>query len=132
MADGPYNANLVETFVPYGYAVAFADVRGNHNAGGCVDQTGPLQWQDGYDYVEWLGTQDWSNGNVGMFGISYDGETQFTTAMMAPPHLKTIVPMAAVSNQYDWNFYEGVPYETQPTLGMVAYFQGIGRPQHGP
>lgn len=131
-ADAPYDLDLVETFVPYGYAVAFADVRGNHNAGGCVDQTGPEQWQDGYDYVEWLGTQEWSNGNVGMFGISYDGETQFTTAMMAPPHLKTIVPISSVSNQYEWNFYQGVPYETQPTLGMVGYFQGSAVPSTNP
>lgn len=122
--DTPYRPALVEYYVPRGYAVAFADVRGNHNAGGCVDQTGPLQWQDGYDYVEWLGTQGWSNGNVGMYGASYDGETQFTTAMLAPPHLKTIVPVASVSNQYEWSFYQGVPYELQPTIGMVSYLQG--------
>lgn len=131
-SDGPYNVNLVETFVPYGYAVAFADVRGNHNAGGCIDQTGPEQWQDGYDYVEWLGTQPWSNGNVGMYGASYDGETQFTTAMLAPPHLKTIVPVASVSNQYEWSFYQGVPYELQPFVGMFSYFQGSAVPSTRP
>ncbi|MBW3584183.1 MAG: CocE/NonD family hydrolase [Euryarchaeota archaeon] len=117
-----YSSYLVDYFVPRGYTVAFADVRGNHQAGGCIDQTGPEQWQDGYDYVEWLGTQDWSNGKVGMFGASYDGETQFTTAMMAPPHLATIVPVASVSNQYEWNFMNGVPYEGQPLSGMSLYF----------
>lgn len=132
LADEPYNTNLVETFVPYGYAVAFADVRGNHNAGGCIDQTGPEQWQDGYDYVEWLGTQSWSNGKVGMYGASYDGETQFTTAMMAPPHLATIVPVASVSNQYEWSFYQGVPYEMQPFIGMFSYFQGSAMPSTRP
>ncbi|MEK6986161.1 MAG: CocE/NonD family hydrolase [Candidatus Thermoplasmatota archaeon] len=132
LEDAPYNLNLVNTFVPKGYAVAFADVRGNHNAGGCIDQTGPEQWQDGYDYVEWLGTQPWSNGKVGMYGASYDGETQFTTAMMAPPHLATIVPVASVSNQYEWNFYQGVPYELQPFLGMFSYFQGSAIPSTDP
>jgi X-Pro dipeptidyl-peptidase len=130
--DDPYNTNLVETYVPFGYAVAFADVRGNHNAGGCIDQTGPEQWQDGYDYVEWLGTQDWSNGKVGMYGASYDGETQFTTAMMAPPHLATIVPVASVSNQYEWSFYQGVPYELQPFIGMFSYFTGSAVPSTRP
>lgn len=130
--DPPYNEGLVATFVPYGYAVAFADVRGNHNAGGCIDQTGPEQWQDGYDYVEWLGTQDWSNGKVGMYGASYDGETQFTTAMMAPPHLATIVPVASVSNQYEWSFYQGVPYELQPFVGMFSYFTGSAVPSTRP
>ena len=132
VADDPYNAGLVERFVPLGYAVAFADVRGNHNAGGCIDQTGPAQWKDGYDYVEWLGTQSWSNGKVGMYGASYDGETQFTTAMMAPPHLATIVPVASVSNQYEWSFYQGVPYETQPLAGMGSYFAGSAAPSTRP
>lgn len=130
--DPPYNQNLVNTFVPRGYTVAFADVRGNHNAGGCIDQTGPEQWQDGYDYVEWLGTQSWSNGKVGMYGASYDGETQFTTAMMAPPHLATIVPVASVSNQYEWSFYQGVPYELQPFIGMFSYFTGSAAPSSRP
>lgn len=130
--DPPYDQELVDYFVPRGYVVAFADVRGNHNAGGCVGQTDPPQWQDGYDYVEWLGTQPWSNGKVGMHGISYDGETQYTTAMMQPPHLVTIVPASSVSNQYDWSFYEGVPYELQPALGMVAYFAGSAAPSSRP
>jgi X-Pro dipeptidyl-peptidase len=132
VADEPYNSGLVERFVPLGYAVAFADVRGNHNAGGCIDQTGPQQWIDGYDYVEWLGTQGWSNGKVGMYGASYDGETQFTTAMMAPPHLATIVPVASVSNQYEWSFFQGVPYETQPLAGMGSYFAGSAQPSTRP
>ncbi len=130
--DAPYSQFLVDHFVPRGYAVAFADVRGNHNAGGCIDQTGPEQWQDGYDYVEWLGTQDWSNGRVGMYGASYDGETQFTTAMMQPPHLTTIVPTASVSNQYEWSFYDGVPYELQPLIGMGSYFAGSAVPSTSP
>ena len=130
--DAPYRPKLVEFFVPRGYAVAFADVRGNHQAGGCIDQTGPEQWQDGYDYVEWLGTQEWSNGKVGMWGASYDGETQFTTAMMNPSHLATIVPVASVSNQYEWSFYQGVPYEMQPFIGMFSYFQGSAVPSSDP
>jgi putative CocE/NonD family hydrolase len=128
----PYSQYLVDTFVPRGYAVAFADVRGNHEAGGCIDQTGPEQWQDGYDYVEWIAAQPWSDGAVGMWGHSYVGETQFTTAMMQPPHLRTIVPSGSVSNQYDWNFYAGVPYVLQPTLGMVAYLQGSLVPSTDP
>ncbi len=130
--DPPHNRFLVEHFVPRGYAVAFADVRGNHNAGGCIDQTGPEQWQDGYDYVEWLGGQSWSNGHVGMYGASYEGETQLTTAMLNPPSLKTIVPVASVSNQYEWNFYQGVPYDLQPFIGMFAYLQGSLVPSSNP
>lgn len=128
----PYNQYLVDYFVPRGYVIAFADVRGNHEAGGCIDQTGPEQWQDGYDYVQWIANQTWSDGNVGMWGHSYVGETQFTTAMMQPPNLRTIVPSGSVSNQYDWNFYNGVPYTGQPTTGMAAYLAGSATPSTDP
>ncbi len=120
----PYTPWLVEEYAPRGYAVAFADVRGNHNSGGCIDQSGPKQWQDGYNVVEWLGGQEWSNGKVGMYGASYDGETQFTTALLNPPSLKTIVPTASVSNQYEYSFYDGVPYTTGP-LGTTAAYLAI-------
>lgn len=120
----PYTPWLVDYFTPKGYAVAFADVRGNHNSGGCIDQSGPKQWQDGYNVVEWLGAQPWSNGNVGMYGASYDGETQITTALLNPPSLKTIVPTASVSNQYEYSFYDGVPYALGP-LGTTAAYLAI-------
>ncbi len=128
----PYSQALVNWFVPRGYAVAFADVRGNHEAGGCIDQSGPGQWQDGYDYVQWIAGQEWSNGNVGMWGASYVGETQFTTAFLQPPALKTIVPVASVSNQYEWSFYQGVPYELQPFIGMFSYATGSVQPSSDP
>lgn len=119
--QSPYDPGLVEFFVPRGYAVAFADVRGNHNSGGCIDQSGPGQWRDGYAVVEFLGTQDWSNGNVGMYGVSYDGETQITTALLNPPHLKTIVPIASVDSQYEYMYNHGVPYELGGAGTMAAY-----------
>jgi X-Pro dipeptidyl-peptidase len=121
LASAPYDGRLADYYVARGYAVAFADVRGNHNSGGCVDQTGPKQWEDGYHVVEWLAAQPWSNGRVGMHGISYDGETQISTALLNPPHLVTIVPAASVSNQYDYLYYDGVPYTLQGVGTMAGY-----------
>ena len=117
---------LIDHFVPRGYAVAFADVRGTGESGGCLEQTGPLQSQDGYDTVEWLGTQPWSNGRVGMYGKSYDGETQQSTATLAPPHLVTIVPVSSVASQYDYSYYDGAPYTLQTMLSNVGYAAGDG------
>jgi pimeloyl-ACP methyl ester carboxylesterase len=133
IVDAPYRAALVEEYTSYGYAVAFADVRGTHRAGGCTDQTGPDQWTDGYDYVEWLGAQEWSNGKVGMWGVSYDGETQTTTAFRQPPSLATIVPVAAVSSQYEWLIYQGVPLgDAGPGPGMAGYAAGSAEPSYAP
>lgn len=105
---------LIDEFVPRGYAVAFADVRGTGDSGGCLEQTAELQWQDAYDTVETFGTAEWSNGKVGMFGKSYDAETQLSAAVMAPPHLATIVPVSSVSGQYEYSFYDGVPFTGLP------------------
>lgn len=117
----PYDPWLVEHFVPRGYAVAFADVRGSHNSGGCIEMTGPKQWEDGARVVEWLGTRDWSNGRVGMYGISYEGGVQVGTALLDPPHLTTIVPSASISNLYGYFHYDGVPYTLQGPYTMSAY-----------
>ena len=54
--------------------------------------------QDGYDVVEWIAAQEWSDGKVGTFGTSYPGGTQHALAEMNPPHLTTMVPIDAVSN----------------------------------
>lgn len=64
---------------------------------------------DIYDSIEWAGVQDWSNGNVGMVGISYLAINQYKTASMNPPHLKAICPWEGVSDLYkDWFFHNGV------------------------
>ena len=48
--------------------------------------------EDGFDTVEWIARQDWSNGQVAMYGRSYHAMTQWLTARLAPPHLTAIVP----------------------------------------
>ncbi len=54
--------------------------------------------QDGFEVVEWIARQDWSNGKVGTFGTSYPGGTQHALAETNPPHLTTMVPIDALSN----------------------------------
>jgi putative CocE/NonD family hydrolase len=80
-----------------GYVVVANDVRGRYASDGTwrliVDDP-----QDGYDVVEWIARQDWSDGKVGTFGTSYPGGTQHALAEMNPPHLTTMVPIDAVSN----------------------------------
>jgi putative CocE/NonD family hydrolase len=50
--------------------------------------------KDGYDMVEWLAKQPWSNGRVGMAGLSYLGSVQWLAAREHPPHLTCIAPTA--------------------------------------
>lgn len=118
------------TFIQYmtarGYAVAQHHVRGTGASGGCLEQTAANQIDDGARVVRYLGKDaPWSNGRVGMFGRSYDAETQISTAGYGPrsmlQYLKALVPIASVGSQYDWNFMDGVPWEGQPAIGNVGY-----------
>ena len=71
---------------------------------------GEEEIKDCYDAVEWAGAQSWSNGNVGMLGVSYLAINQYQTAEMKPPHLKAICPWEGVSDLYkDMLFPGGVP-----------------------
>ncbi len=84
-----------------GFAGCRVDVRGTGSSQGIArDEYTPEETQDGYEVVEWLATQEWCNGNVGMWGISYGGFTAIQVAMLQPPHLKAIVPMYATDDRY--------------------------------
>jgi len=85
------------------YAFVVADWRGRYgsdeyDAGG-ADQNG----EDGYDIVEWIAEQSFSDGHVGMYGPSALGGVQFTIAELQPPHLSAIVPIFAgpIENNYE-------------------------------
>jgi X-Pro dipeptidyl-peptidase len=99
-------------FVPKGYARALAHVVGTGNSGGCWDYGGRRERDSAYDLVEWLGTQPWSSGRVGMIGGSYDGTTGNMAAVENPPHLATIVPEVAISEWYGYAYHGGVRYFT--------------------
>jgi putative CocE/NonD family hydrolase len=101
-------------FAKHGYVYALVDVRGRGNSEGRFE---PMvnEGRDGYDVVEWLARQPWSNGKVAMWGGSYAGMDQWATAKEVPPHLVTIVPAAAAHPGVDFPFYQNIfyPYDLQ-------------------
>lgn len=110
-----------------GYAFVLGDVRGTHNSDGCMDLGGPKEQEDGYAVVQWIAQQKWSNGNVGMYGVSYDGMSQYSAAVKSPPALKAIIPIAPVSSWWRYLYSGGVHYETNMgTPGAMEY--GVALP----
>jgi putative CocE/NonD family hydrolase len=79
-----------------GYNVLVQDVRGTGRSEGVLIATGEREPDDGYDTVEWAAEQPWSDGSVGMIGLSYFGYTQLAAASTRPPHLKAICPFEAL------------------------------------
>lgn len=105
----PYDF-LVGRLLPRGYAVVFGDLSGNGGSGGCMDFMGPVERESAYNMVEAIAAQDWSDGQVGMFGLSYDGMTQVMAASDQAPHLVTVVPAAALTEAYKGLRMHGVHY----------------------
>ena len=109
-----------------GYAFCRLDVRGTGSSDGiATGEYMPEQTQDGYDVVEWLAKQNWCNGNIGMWGISWGGFTAIQVAKLQPPHLKAIIPMFATDNRYtdDVHYLGGcvsLSDHSQYAVGMVA------------
>jgi hypothetical protein len=123
-----YLYRLVTYFTPKGYTVVFSHVRGTARSGGCLEQDGINQQTDFGTVVEYLARQPWSNGRVGSYGISYDGETQNAGAIHHPRGLATIIPMEAISGLYETVYFDGVPlYVANPTVA-ASYAVGTVTP----
>ncbi|MGA3078475.1 MAG: CocE/NonD family hydrolase [Bryobacteraceae bacterium] len=107
----PYIADSYEDrasyFARHGYVFALVDVRGRGNSEGGFEPFAN-EARDGYDIVEWLARQPWSNGKVAMWGGSYAGFDQWATLKEHPPHLATIVPAAAAAAAVDFPFSNGM------------------------
>ncbi len=81
-----------------GYVVVGLNMRGTGCSGGAFDYFEELQNLDGYDAIETLAHQSWSNGNIGMVGISYMGISQLFVAQTRPPHLRAITPLSVIAD----------------------------------
>jgi hypothetical protein len=99
IADGLHPRAMY--FARHGYVYVLVDTRGRGSSGGTFDPFAQ-EARDGYDIVEWLARQSWSNGKVAMWGGSYVGYDQWATAKERPPHLTTIVPVASVHPGIDY------------------------------
>ncbi|MFH0893465.1 MAG: CocE/NonD family hydrolase [Bacteroidota bacterium] len=107
----PYNI-VVEDW--RGFYGSYAAASGNYDRG-----------KDGYDLVEWIAQQSWSDGKVGTWGPSALGRIQFLTARQKPPHLNCIVPVVA-SPQYNYQqYYPGGVYREEYVNQLDALGFGL-------
>ena len=113
---------LHDNFLPHGYAVAGVSVRGTGNSGGCMDLMGAKEVKDLDKAITWLGTQDWSNGNVAMIGVSYDGSTPWDVAATGNKHLKSIVPISGLPDIFGLMYRNGSAEYRGFLLVNAAYY----------
>ena len=122
----PYGRAIASTVVyahptwyaAHGYIVVIQDVRGRGTSEGTF-KLFAHEIEDGEDTVNWAANLPGSNGQVGMYGFSYQGMTQLYAAAAQPPALKTICPAMIGYDLYtDWA-YEGGAFCLQANLSWA-------------
>lgn len=93
-----------------GYAVVNTDSRGSWASEGTLQVLSPQEAYDGYDVVEWIALQPWSNARVGLSGVSYLAIVQWRIAQLNPPHLSCINPWEGYTDAFrDHTHCGGIP-----------------------
>lgn len=125
----------------HGYAVVIADMRGaGASFGDVIEQYSRDAINDERDLLDWIGVQPWSNGKIGMFGVSYGAEIQYVAAASGSSYLKALFPCMAEFDELNGDsFYVngGIPMlssEFEWFEGVVPNFpkrkpgEGVTRP----
>jgi uncharacterized protein len=95
---------------PRGYAVVYPDPRGSWYSQGELRHGGLGEAQDCFDLIEWLGELPWTNGKVGMSGVSYLAAIQWQVGPLRPRHLAAINPWEGFSDWYrEFALHGGIP-----------------------
>jgi uncharacterized protein len=110
-------------FASRGYVFAIEDTRGRGDSEGTFDAFF-TEGKDGYDTIEWLAAQPWSNGRVGMLGPSYLGTAQWLAAREKPPHLACMAPTAAAGRWFEEFPYMGGAFTEPTALSWVNEVSG--------
>jgi len=98
-----------EKWVPHNYACVRVDSRGCGCSPGYIDHFSPRETKDFYDCIEWAGVQSWSNGKVGLNGISYYAINQWHVASLQPPHLSAMCIWEGAADWYrDMTHHGGI------------------------
>jgi putative CocE/NonD family hydrolase len=103
-------SEIADFFTPRGYAVVLQDMRDRYRSEGTGDYfhtVTPHTGEDGYDTIEWIATQPWSNGRIGTVGSSYAAITQVRAALERPPQLTAIWPDVVPTNSFQNQSREG-------------------------
>lgn len=129
-----------EKWVPHDYACVRVDSRGCGCSPGYIDHFSPRETKDFYNCIEWAGVQPWSNGKVGLNGISYYGINQWHVASLQPPHLAAMCIWEGAADWYrDMTHHGGILstfwanwYDMQvKTVQYGAGERGKRSPVHG-
>ena len=120
-----------EKWVRDGYVIVRVDSRGCGRSPGYIDLWSPREAKDFFNCIEWAAAQPWSNGQVGLNGISYYAMNQWQVASMQPPHLKAMCIWEGAADFYrDLSHHGGIFTTFLPNwydMQIIPVQHGVGK-----
>src|ERR1019366_5634491 len=117
-----------ERFVPDGYVIIRIDSRGAGRSPGFLEVWSAREAQDYFNCIEWTAKQSWSDGKIGLSGISYLAMNHWQVAALQPPHLTAMFIFEGAADYYrDMARHGGILC----TFSKVLYGPAILAVQHG-
>lgn len=119
----PYGKSILgppssKQWIEHGYAFVIQDTRGRFKSEG-VDRPFMDDHTDGYDTIEWIAKQPWSNGKVGMAGASAMGIAANQASILNPPHLTAMYVIVAPSSAYSQAIFIGGVFRKEMNEGWL-------------
>ncbi len=122
LKDNPRWNQGAKRYTDAGYVYVVQDVRGKGHSEGFY-QAFVNALEDGYDTVEWLAAQPWSNARIGITGASAMGITSNMAAAANPPHLQAAYVIVAPDSRFQYTFFNGV-FKDKDSSGWLRQ-QGV-------
>lgn len=117
LMDVVFNTKWLKDMLHHGYAVIVVERPGTGASFGVMDPSFEVGAKQADETLDWIAAQDWCDGNIGMFGDSWQAMIQFAAASTGNPHLKAILPVSSSLDSYSAvNYRGGVYNDTFNTL----------------
>jgi uncharacterized protein len=107
LMDPLFRTKWLKNMVNHGYAVVVVERPGTGASFGTMDMSFEPAAKEGNELLNWIASQPWCNGNIGMYGDSFQAMVQFAIASTGNPHLKAIFPASSPLDNYDSVMYRG-------------------------
>lgn len=107
LMDPLFMSSWLEDMVKRGYVVFVVERRGTGASFGVMDPSFEVSAEEADEILDWIAAQEWCDGNIGMYGDSWEAQIQFAAASTGNPHLKAIFPTSSSLDNYSAVAYPG-------------------------